>query len=46
VWNLEVLCGLIHGMNGGVAGNEVTGDGTSTATCSSVIEAGSLDIDS
>jgi hypothetical protein len=47
VWNLEVYCGLfIHGIPTGVAGNEVTGDGTSTATCSKEIEAGYLEIDS
>jgi hypothetical protein len=47
VWNLEVYCSLfIHGMPSGVAGNQVTGDGTSTATCPNVIEEGVLYIDS
>jgi hypothetical protein len=46
VWNVEALCGLIHGMFGGTAGTEVTGGGTSTVTCTSVIETASLDVDS
>jgi hypothetical protein len=41
-WNLRVLCGEIHGMPNGVGGNDVTGDGTSTVTCSVPIEAGYL----
>ena len=47
VWNIEALCGFpLHGMFGGTAGTEVTGDGTSTVTCTSTIETASLDVDS
>lgn len=47
VWNLEVYCGLFHnGLPSGVAGNEVTGEGTSTATCPKVIQEGLLQVDS
>lgn len=41
-WNLRVLCGEIHGMPNGVGGNDVTGEGTSTVTCSVTIEGGYL----
>jgi hypothetical protein len=34
-WHLQLGCGGLLGMGGGAGGNEVTGDGTSTATCSS-----------
>jgi hypothetical protein len=44
VWNLRVLCGFIHGMPNGVNGSNVTGEGTSTVTCSVTIEAGILNI--
>jgi subtilisin family serine protease len=44
-WYLRVLCGEIHGVPNGVNGNEVTGEGTSTATCSVTIEASYLGID-
>lgn len=38
VWNILVLCHF-NGMTGEVdAGNDVTGDGTSTATCSGYIQ--------
>jgi len=40
VWYLRVLCGDFHGADG----NEVTGEGTSTVTCSVTIEAGYLAI--
>lgn len=46
VWNIRALCGLIHGMPNGVNGNEVTGDGTSTVTCSVTIESAILSVDS
>jgi len=46
VWNILVLCHF-NGMSGEVdAGNKVTGDGTSTATCSYSIQAVSWVIDS
>jgi hypothetical protein len=46
VWNVLVLC-RFNGMSGEVdAGNKVTGDGTSTATCSGYIQAVSFVIDS
>jgi hypothetical protein len=44
VWYIRVLCGEIHGMPNGVDGNEVTGEGTSTVTCSVTIEASYLAI--
>jgi len=45
-WYLRVLCGELHGGPNGVNGNEVTGEGTSTATCSVTIESSYLGIDS
>jgi hypothetical protein len=46
-WYLAVYCDEIHaGQPLWSDGNEVTGDGTSTATCPNTIEAETLDIDS
>jgi hypothetical protein len=45
VWNVEVYCGEFPRQTA-VAGNKVTGEGTSTATCPTEIEAADLDVDS
>jgi hypothetical protein len=46
VWNILVLCHF-NGMSGTVvAGNEVTGNGTSTAYCGYYVEGASFIIDS
>ena len=44
VWYLDVYCGQTsHGLPSFTPGNEVTGEGTSTATCPKVITEGLLE---